>query len=214
MTSLLVVGASSGIGLETVRRALSVGHRVRAFARRADAIAIEDAGLEKIVGDARAPADIDKALSGVEVVIETLGVSVGPREMLSGTDLFSKSTRVLVDAMARAGVKRLIAVTGLGAGDSRGHGGILYDNVMFPLVLKRVYEDKDIQEMIIRRSGLAWTIVRPGILTAGPATGAYRVLVEREDWRGGAISRADVADFLIRAAESEAYLGKTPVLVG
>jgi len=68
--------------------------------------------------------------------------------------------------------------------------------------------------MIIRRSGLAWTIVRPGILTAGPATGAYRVLVEREDWRGGAISRADVADFLIRAAESEAYLGKTPVLVG
>jgi uncharacterized protein YbjT (DUF2867 family) len=67
------------------------------------------------------------------------------------------------------GVNRLIAVTGLGAGDSRGHGGILYDAVVFPLLLKRAYDDKDVQEWIIRSSGLDWTIVRPGLLTSGPA---------------------------------------------
>ena len=84
------------------------------------------------------------------------------------TTLFSQSTRILVDAMKAAGVKRLIAVTGLGAGDSRGHGGLLYDAVVFPLLLKRVYDDKDVQEWIVRSSGLDWTIVRPGLLTRQP----------------------------------------------
>jgi hypothetical protein len=87
-------------------------------------------------------------------------------------------------------VKRLIAVTGLGAGDSRGHGGLLYDAVVFPLLLKRVYDDKDVQEWIIRSSGLDWTIVRPGLLADGPATGQYRVLTAPNDWRFGTISRA------------------------
>ena len=73
-------------------------------------------------------------------------------------------------------MKRLITVTGLGAGDSRGHGGLLYDAVVFPLLLKRVYDDKDVQEWIVRSSGLDWTIVRPGLLTNSPATGRYRVL--------------------------------------
>jgi hypothetical protein len=62
--------------------------------------------------------------------------------------------------MKIAGVKRLIAVTGPGAGDSRGHSGLLYDAVAFPLLLKRVYDDEDVQEWIIRSSGLDWTIVR------------------------------------------------------
>ena len=57
--------------------------------------------------------------------------------------------------MKAADFKRLIAVTGLGAGDSRGHGGLLYDAVVFPLLLKRVYDDKDVQEWIIKSSGLA-----------------------------------------------------------
>jgi NAD(P)H-binding len=79
-----------------------------------------------------------------------------------------ESTRILVDAMKAAGVKRLIAVTDLCAGDSRGHGGLLYDAVVFPLLLKRVYDDKDMQEWIIRSSGLDWTIVWPGLLTNRP----------------------------------------------
>ena len=69
-------------------------------------------------------------------------------------------------------MKRLIAVTGLGAGDSRGHGGFIYDAVVFPLLLKRVYDDKDVQERIVRSSGLDWTIVRPGLLTNRPELAA------------------------------------------
>lgn len=213
MSKVLVIGASRGIGLKTVEALLSKGYEVRALARHAHDIPVSDPRLEKIDGDALDPATVRNALAGTDAVIQSLGVAFGPETVLKGTTLFSKATRVLVDAMRATGVKRLIAVTGLGAGDSRGHGGFLYDAVVFPLVLKRVYDDKDIAEQIIRQSGLDWTIARPGVLTDAPASGGYRVLVEPASWRGGSIARADVADFLVRQVSDQSLIGKTPVLI-
>jgi putative NADH-flavin reductase len=213
MAKLLVVGASRGIGLETVNAALLAGHSVRALARSAARIPIKNAALDKVSGDALDSDTIRSALQDVNVVIQTLGVDIAPRAIFERTTLFSQSTRILVDAMKASGVKRLIAVTGLGAGDSRGHGGLLYDAVVFPLLLKRVYDDKDVQEWIIRSSGLDWTIVRPGLLTNSPATGHYRVLSASKDWRFGVISRADVADFLVRQVDDRALIGAMPLLI-
>jgi uncharacterized protein YbjT (DUF2867 family) len=113
--------------------------------------------------------------------------------------------------MEEAQVKRLICVTGFGAGDSRGCGGFLY-SVAFHLLLARIYDDKDAQERIVRGSKLDWVIVRPVILTDGPKTDSYRALVERRDWTFGFISRADVADFLVKQIDNNAFLRKTPVL--
>jgi putative NADH-flavin reductase len=213
MAKLLVIGASRGIGLETVKTALRAGHNVRALARSAAGITIQDAGLQKMSGDALDSDTIRNALDGVDVVVQTLGVDFSPRAIFERTTLFSRSTRILVDAMKATSVKRLITVTGLGAGDSRGYGGLLYDAVVFPLVLKRVYDDKDVQEWIIRSSGLDWTIVRPGLLTNGPATGRYRVLTASRDWRFGSISRADAADFLVRQIDERTLIGATPLLI-
>lgn len=213
MAKVLVIGASRGIGLETVKSALRVGHSLRALARSAARIPIQNAGLDKVSGNALDSDTIRKALQDVEAVIQTLGVDVSPWAVFERTTLFSQSTRILVDAMKAAGVKRLIAVTGLGAGDSRGHGGFLYDAVAFPLLLKRVYDDKDMQERIIKSSGLDWTIVRPGLLTNRPTTGRYRVLTAPKDWRFGVVSRADVPDFLVRQVDDRALIGTTPLLI-
>ena len=79
--------------------------------------------------------------------------------------------------------------------------------------MKRVYDDKDVQEWIIKSSGLDWTIVRPGLLTNSPATGQYRVLTAPNDWRFGTISRADVADFIVRQIDDRALIGTTPLLI-
>ena len=212
MAKLLIIGASRGIGLETVKSALRDGHKVRALARSAASIPIENPDLEKLSGNALDSDTIRNALEGVDVVIQTLGVDISLRAIFEPTTLFSRSTRILVDAMKAAGVNRLIAVTGLGAGDSRG-GGILYDAVVFPLLLKRVYDDKDVQEWIIRSSGLDWTIVRPGLLTSGPAAGRYRVLSVPQEWRFGVVSRADVADFLVRQADDRTLIGATPLVI-
>ena len=213
MAKVLIIGASRGIGLETVRAALRAGHRVRALARSAARMPIQDANLDTVSGDALDRDTIRDALRDVQVVIQTLGVNFAPKLIFEGTTLFSDSTRILVDAMKVAGVKRLIAVTGLGAGDSRGHGGFIYDAVVFPLLLKRVYDDKDVQEWIIRSSGLEWTIVRPGLLRNRPATGRYRVLTASKDWQFGAISRSDVADFLVQQINDRTLVGTTPLLI-
>jgi putative NADH-flavin reductase len=213
MAKLLIIGASRGIGLETVKAALLAGHTVRALARSAAEIAIQNPALEKVSGDALDSGTIRSAVGGVDVVVQTLGVDITPRSIFERTTLFSQSTRILVDAMKIADVKRLIAVTGLGAGDSRGHGGFLYDAVAFPLLLKRVYDDKDVQEWIIRSSGLDWTIVRPGLLTNRPPTGRYRILTAAKDWRFGLISRADVTDFIVRQIDDRTLIQATPLLI-
>ena len=72
--------------------------------------------------------------------------------------------------MKKAGVKRLVCVTGIGAGDSKGHGGFLYDSIFLPFLLGTIYADKDRQELVIKASDVDWTIVRPGFLTNGPLT--------------------------------------------
>lgn len=213
MVNVLVIGASRGIGLETVKQALAAGHRVRATARTAPAIGIDHPNLEKVAADALDEAAVRRALDGIDAVVQALGVAVGPGAVVKPARLFSAATRVLVPAMTQAGVRRLVCLTGFGAGDSRNRGGFLY-NTAFTLFLGRVYDDKDVQEEIVRHSDLDWVIVRPAILTNGPKTGSYRVLVDPREWRCGFISRADVADFLVKQIDEDTYLRQTPVLVG
>ena len=213
MANILVIGASRGTGLETVKRALEEGYSVRAFARSVDQIGLDDPNLERFAGDAMEAADVRQALSGVDAVIQTLGVKAGPEMIVRGTTLFSKATRVLVEAMQAESVSRLVALTGFGAGDSRNQGGCLYD-LGFNAILGRVYDDKNVQEHLIRSSALAWTIVRPVILNDRPATHRYRVVLDPAEWGPGTIARADVADFLVKQVMSEKYLRKAPVLIG
>jgi len=208
---LLVIGASKGIGLETVRYALSRDHEVRAFARGAEGIALDDPRLEKVAGDALNAEDVAGALKGVDAVIMALGV---PKTMkgLGPTTLFSDATRNLLPAMAAAGVKRLLVVTGFGAGDSKTRMSTV-EKIPFKTLLGRAYADKDVQEELIKASNLDWTIARPGILTNRPASHAYEVLVTPEEWRNGLISRGDVAHFLVTAAEDGSHVGEAPVLI-
>ena len=213
MATVLIIGASKGIGLETVKCALKAGHTVRAMARSAVRIPVRHPNLQTVTGDALDANAVTRALAGIDVVIQTLGVAAGPEFLFKPVRLFSDATRVLVAAMEETGVRRLICVTGLGAGDSRGRGGVLY-NTAFRLFLGRVYDDKDVQERIIRNSKLDWTIARPGILTHGPMTRRYKVLDQPGDWRCGFISRADVANFLVKQIDDNQYIGKTPVLIG
>ena len=204
MATVLIIGASRGIGLETVKAALHAGHSVRALARSARRIPVDHPKLEKMVGDALQVPTVKRALTGVDVVIQSLGISAGPENIFNPTRLFSIATRVLVAAMEEAQVKRLICVTGFGAGDSRGRGGVLY-SVAFHLLVGRIYDDKDVQERIIRRSKLDWVIVRLVILTNGPKTNAYCALVDPRDRTCGFVSRADVADFLVKQIEVRAF---------
>ena len=211
--NILIVGASRGIGLETVKTALASGYRVRAFARGASRINLEHEALEKFPGDALDMQDIERALLGVDAVIQVLGIPINLKMFTGPIDLFSLSTRLLVPAMEAADVRRLLTVTGYGSGDGRRRIPSL-QRIGFEIFLGRAYSDKDIQESIIKSSSLDWTIVRPGVLTSGTSTNSYRVLAAPDSWRNGLISRADVADFLVEQINDPTYIRRTPVLIG
>ena len=207
---VLIIGASRGIGLETARQALEAGYGVRTFARSSAAILNSNSSLENFRGDALYVEDVKTALVGVDVVIQTLGVGIG--ELFRQVHLFSEATEILIGAMKTQKVKRLICVTGFGAGDSRASISCL-QRLPFQVVFGRAYDDKSLQEQLIKDSELDWTIARPGVLTSGRRTNHYKVLSEASQFRNGIISRANVADFLVRQIVDQTYIHKAPVLV-
>jgi putative NADH-flavin reductase len=123
VATVLIIGASRGIGLEAVKAALEAGHSVRALARSAQRICLDHPKLEKIAGDALEMVTVKRALTGVDVVIQSLGVAPGLEAIVKPTRFFSKATRVLVTAMEKAQVKRLICVTGFGAATAAAMAG-------------------------------------------------------------------------------------------
>lgn len=209
--TLVVIGASRGIGRACVTEALSRGARVRAVARKPEALRLEHPELETVAADATDAAALAAVLDGADAVLLTLGVPLGPRTVLRPVHLFSDATRAVIAAMAAAGCRRLLAVTGFGTSESRAAVSAL-ESVAFRGILGRAYDDKTRQEALIRESGLDWTIARPVILTNGRSEGRYKVLTSPESWRNGMIPRAEVADFLVGAALDGTYIGEAPVL--
>jgi putative NADH-flavin reductase len=166
-------------------------------------------GAKLIVGDARDESTLRQALKGRDAVISALGTPASP---LREVALLSSGTRALVSAMKAEQVSRLVCITGIGAGDSAGHGGLLFDNLIFPLLLRKVYADKNRQEAIIRDSGLDWVLVRPSVLNNKPSSNTVRALTDLSNFHGGTISREDVATFVLEQVGASTWLHESPLI--
>ena len=203
---VLIIGATGATGQILMREALEQGHEVTALARDPSAMAPEDPHLRVLQGNALDASSVEAAVTGQDAVLSALGTrSARP------TTLFSESTHNVISAMNKHGVRRLICITGIGAGDSKGHVGFLYDRIMLPFVVKNVYEDKTRQEEAIKQSDLDWVIVRPARLIDEPAKGEYSVFL-RGSYTATKISRADVAAFMLAQLTDDTYVRKMPVI--
>jgi len=205
---LLVLGATGATGRLIVSQAVARGYDVTVLVRSAEK-ARDLKGAKFIVGDARDETVLREALKGRDAVVSALGTPASPfREVR----LLSTATRALVSAMKIEHVSRLVCITGLGAGDSAGHGGFLFDNLIFRLLLRKVYADKNRQERIVRDSGLDWVLVRPSILNDKPGRDAIRALTDLSGFHGGVISREDVAKFVLDQVRADAWLHRSPLI--
>ena len=203
---LLIFGATGSIGRHVVKQALEQGHTVTAFTRDAAKVDIKHDNLQVAEGDVLDAAAVEKVVPGHDVVLCALGAGRKGGVRAPGT-------RNIIGAMDKAGVRRLVCESTLGVGDSRGNLNALWKYVMFGLLLRPAYADHVDQERHVTESRLDWTIVRPGAFTDGPHTGEYQHGFPGTDKTTMLkISRADVADFMLRQLTDETYLHKTPAL--
>jgi putative NADH-flavin reductase len=205
---ITIIGATRGIGLALTKMAISSGHEVSVLVRDASKMNFSHPKLRMVPGDILNQASIETALVGQDAVC----VCVGGAPTRKPVTLFSQGARNVLAAMQKTPRVKLISVTGIGAGDSRGHGGFVYDRIIQPLLLKTMFEDKDREEALLKASSLDWTIVRPGMLTNGVRTGKYRVLTDLSGVTAGKVSRADVADFILSELNLPHYARMTPLL--
>jgi putative NADH-flavin reductase len=204
---LIIFGSTGSIGQQLVLQALSLGHTVTAFARSKSKLQdIDHDHLTIYEGDVLDPASVEKAVKGHDAVLCALGA--GRKGCVR-----SEGTRNIIRAMEKAGVKRLICESTLGAGDSKGNLNFFWKYIMFGWFLKEAYADHELQEKYVKASALDWTIVRPAAFTDGKATGNYQHGFSSNDKSLKLkISRADVAMFMLMQLTTNEYMRKTPGL--
>jgi putative NADH-flavin reductase len=204
--NIVIFGATGPSGRLIVEQALDQGHNVTAFARNPDAVNIHKDKLTVIKGDILDPSAVENAISGKDAVLSALGV-----RKLGRNTILSEGTKNIITAMKKCGVKRFVCMTSLGVGDSKGQTAWFFDKIIQPFVLRNIFNDKEVQERLVMDSELDWIIVRPAGLTNGPRTGAYKHWVgEPKAPITSRISRADVADFMLKQLTDDTYLRKTP----
>jgi nucleoside-diphosphate-sugar epimerase len=160
---LLIFGATGGTGMQLVHQALERGYHVTAFVRDPTKLDIEDDKLEFFIGNFLDADAVDQAMSaGFDAVLSPIGIY--QREYKT---TLSDGTKNILAAMKKHGIARLLVVSSMGAGDSKGQGSWLV-RAYSRFMLKYVIWDKDTQETDIRASGLDWTIVRPPRLLHTP----------------------------------------------
>ncbi len=216
---LTIFGATGPTGRRLVERAIAEGHEVTAFVRDPSRMRMNHEHLSVVVGDARDAARVEEAVAGREAAVSALGGGpsnpLHPRRPGRTGGPSSAGARRIVAAMEKHGVRRFVCQSAWGAGESKDSldaAGWIFMKVLVPPFLRDEYADKDLQEEIIRESGLDWVIVRPMILTNGPWTGSYRAGVDLKPGLRPWISRADVAEFLLRQLRDDAFLRRAPAI--
>ena len=200
---IALFGATGGTGMQVVEQGLAAGHSVSALARDPAKLSARD-GLTVIQGDVLNQSAADACVEGTDAVICVLGTKPGHEPVeVAGTE------RILA-AMAKHGVHRLIAVSSMGVGDSIDQINLAF-RIIMNLTLKRIMQAKEEQERLIMASDTDWTIVRPGGLTDGPPTGTYKAGTEKSI-KAKQVSRADVADFVLKQLTDDRYVRQTPAV--
>jgi putative NADH-flavin reductase len=200
---LTIFGATGGTGTELVRQALEEGHDVTAVVRdpaRLDVPAHER--LRVVTADVRDPVAIEPVIEGADAVLSALG----PRGR-GPTTICSDGARAIVEAMNKAGVRRLVVVSAAGPFTDAGDGPVVR-YVVKPVILESLMKDafNDMRrcEEEVRGAALDWTIVRPPQLVDKAATGRYRTATDINLRGGRKIARADLAACMLGLVADDA----------
>ena len=204
--NITVVGGSRGTGALVAAQAAAAGHVVRTVSRTLGA---PIPGVEQLTLDATDATALQPAVAGADAVVVTVGATAKTGET-PRTDI----TRAVITAMKAEGVRRVVAQSSWGVGDSYGSMPFVMRRVVVPLILKQALVDHGLQEEALAASGLDWTVIRPGGLTDDDSRGAVRLAAgDGSSGSLGRIARTDVAAMLLAAVDDASTIGHAFTIV-
>jgi len=203
---IAIFGSTGSIGRELVEQALNKGCSVTAAARNPSKIDVKHKNLRVVGADVMDQQAVEAVVAQQDAILSALGTPA-----LTRNTTRSQGTLHIIQAMEKFGVRRLISLSSLGIGDSRPNLPALYKYILVPILLRQGFAEHEIQESYVKQSNTDWTLVRPGAYTNGPLTGVYKQGFSVTDANIKAkISRADVADFMLKQLDTNDYVGKSP----
>lgn len=207
---ILVFGATGGTGAAIVRQALERGFGVTIFVRDSNRAQQLFAGLAErltiIAGDAASEDDVRRALAPQpDAVICSLGIY----QRRSGHDDLARATAHIIAAMQAAGSNRLICISSLGVGDSRGQGDFV-TRLIQKTALRFTLADKEQQEQALRDSSLDWTVIRPTRLLNDGGPPHYQWWLGKQPARKipWSINRSQVAELALNCLDEPDTINK------
>ena len=205
---VVVFGPTGGTGKQLVAQALNAGHEVTAFTRNPAALEPHQR-LTVVSGVTNDLAVVEQAIAGQDAVLCALGGRPWRRhERVCSTAVLS-----IVPLMEKHGVRRVVAISTFGAGDTRPQVGWLARTLVFGLILRSEVADKEDMERQLFTSRLDWIVVRVGLLTDGSARNIWRAADDGSIRGMGKIARADVASFMLSQLKNEEWLRRKPVIM-
>jgi len=206
---ITIFGATGGTGKQLVEQALAAGYQVVAYVRNPSKLNTRHENLTIVQGDLADQAMIERAISGADAVISVLG----PRGDLKNKPI-TRGMQNIIEAMKKKGVRRLIISSTLSAKDPNDLPDFKAKALvnLVKLAMHAAYEEIVSVAETVRKSDLDWTIVRLTTLNNNPKSGKVRVGYLGKGEVGLRISRADLAEFMLKQVQDTKYLRQAPVI--
>lgn len=208
---IAIFGATGIVGRAITKEALAQGCELTVLTRDARKVKESGGRLTVVEGDVNDRNTVRRVLEGQDAVVQSLGI--GGKGTGKPTTFVSEANRLIMDEMERMNIRRLIAISVIGAGDSLYFLPWIYRKMM-PVMMKwfkAIIDDKNRMESMIERSGLDWTIVRCTTVKDSPSKGHVRISLDGKGLKYS-IAAPDMAGFVVDQLASSGYLYKTPII--
>lgn len=205
-----IFGATGFSGQGILAEALQQGHEVTILVRDASKVHFKHKNLTIVEGNVLDPQIVASVLQHQEAVIQCLGV--GGKGDGKPTTFISDATRVIVDEMGKQNIKRLIAMSNVGAGNSIAFQPWFFNKIILPYFmkwLKVIIDDKNRMEPIIMNSNLDWTIVRCPNIVDKPAKGTCNATLDGKGLKLS-VTLSDLSKFIVENLKQVQFNKQAP----
>ena len=189
----------------TRKQAIEDGQEVTAIVRNPNSIEVKHSNLIVSEGNIYKPESFEHLLKNCDVVLSAIGTGASLSKAAKPTTLYSKGFYNIIEAMRKHKIRRFIGLLSVGTVPDPNEA-FIHRKIIRP-ILKGTYDDMRRAELFLAKcDDIDWTCIRPLRLNNKPRTGQYRIGRDFLPPKGVNISRADVAELMLKQISSKEYI--------